>query len=343
MKLAIQIPCWNEEKSLPVSLRALPTSVPGFDEVQVFVVDDGSTDETQRVARDHGATVVSAGYHRGLAKTFMLGISACLKQGADVIVNTDADNQYCAEDIVRLVEPILAGDADVVVGARPIRAIEHFSPTKKLLQRVGSFVVARLSGTPVEDAPSGFRAINRQAALGMNVFDPYTYTLETLIQAGQQGLRVVSVPIRVNEDLRPSRLVKSVGSYVTRSIRTIFRILIIYRPYKFFQRLGVIVLLAGVAIGTRFLYYYFTGQGSGHVQSLILASLLMTMGFQTVLLAVIADLLSVNRRLIEDVQRIQRERYWGGPSQTSPSPRQPSEGIGTEAARSDKRDSTPST
>ena len=333
MKLAIQIPCWNEEKSLPVSLRALPTSVPGFDEVQVFIIDDGSTDDTRRVARELGATVIAARYHRGLAKTFMLGIGACLEHGADVIVNTDADNQYCADDIEKLVEPILAGNADIVVGTRPIQAIEHFSATKKLLQRVGSFVVARLSGTPVEDAPSGFRAISRHAAVSMNVFDPYTYTLETLIQAGQQGLRVVPVPIRVNEDLRPSRLVKSVGSYVFRSVQTIFRILIIYQPYRFFQRLGIVVLLIGVAIGARFLYFYFTGEGGGHVQSLILASLLMTMGFQTILLAVIADLLSVNRRLIEDVQRIQREHYWGRPpdrTSVTQLPQHANESVGSE-------------
>ncbi len=339
MKLAIQIPCWNEEKTLPVALGALPASVPGFDEVEVFVVDDGSTDGTQAVAREHGATVVSAGHHRGLAKTFMLGIGACLEHGADVIVNTDADNQYCADDIVRLVEPILAGTADIVVGARPIKAIEHFSATKKLLQRVGSFVVAKLSGASVEDAPSGFRAISRHAALGMNVFDPYTYTLETLIQAGQHGLRVVSVPVRVNDDLRPSRLVKSVGSYVLRSVQTIFRILIIYKPYRFFQRVGVVVLLVGIGIGGRFLYYYFSGEGSGHVQSLILASLLMTMGFQTILLAVIADLLSVNRRLIEDVQRIQRERYWGGPSGKASGFRQLPEAAGDETG-SDRDESS---
>lgn len=343
MKLAIQIPCWNEEKTLPVTLRALPDTVPGFDEVEVFVVDDGSTDRTREVAREHGVTVVTAGYHRGLAKTFMLGIGACLEHGADVIVNTDADNQYCADDIERLAEPILAGNADIVVGARPIAAIEHFSATKKLLQRIGSFVVAKLSGTPVEDAPSGFRAISRHAALAMNVFDPYTYTLETLIQAGQHGLRVVSVPIRVNEDLRPSRLVKSVGSYVFRSIQTIFRILIIYKPYRFFQRLGVLVLLIGVGIGARFLYFYFTGEGSGHVQSLILASLLMTMGFQTILLAVIADLLSVNRRLIEDVQRIQREHYWGGVSGRGTVPPQIPKVASTSAASSEREQSTAGT
>lgn len=311
MKLIIQIPCWNEEDSLPVTLRELPSAVPGFDQVEVVVVDDGSTDRTRQVAREHGADVVSAGYHQGLARTFMLGVGACLQRGADVIVNTDADNQYCSEDIEHLVAPILAGQADIVVGARPIQAIQHFSATKKLLQRVGSFVVAMLSGTPVQDAPSGFRAISRHAALSMNVFDPYTYTLETLIQAGQKGFRVISVPVRVNEDLRPSRLVKSVGSYVFRSVKTIFRILIVYKPFRFFQRIGVAVFIVGAALGFRFLYYYLTGRGDGHVQSLILASLLMTMGFQTAMLAVIADLLSVNRRLIEDVQRIQRERYWG--------------------------------
>lgn len=311
MKLIIQIPCWNEEASLPVTLSALPTTVPGFDLVEVVVVDDGSTDRSRQVAAEYGATVVSAGYHQGLAKTFMLGIGACLQRGADVIVNTDADNQYCSDDIEHLVKPILADRADIVVGARPIQAIRHFSATKKLLQRVGSFIVAVLSGTPVQDAPSGFRAISRQAALSINVFDPYTYTLETLIQAGQKGFRVISIPVRVNDDLRPSRLVRSVGSYVFRSVKTILRILIVYKPFRFFQRIGIAVFLVGAALGFRFLYYYLNDRGDGHIQSLILASLLMTIGFQTSMLAIIADLLSVNRRLIEDLQRVHRERYWG--------------------------------
>ncbi len=311
MKLIIQVPCWNEESSLPVTLRSLPSSVEGFDSVDVIVVDDGSSDRTREVAEAHGVEVVSVGYHQGLARTFMVGICACLERGADVIVNTDADNQYSADDIPLIVEPILAGDADLVVGSRPIASIQHFSLIKKLLQVTGSYVVGRLSGTAVRDAPSGFRAISRQAALSMNVFDPYTYTLETLIQAGQKGLRVRCVPIRVNKDLRPSRLVKSVPTYVLRSLKTIARMLIVYKPFRFFMYLGTTAFLLGVAIGIRFLFFYFTEGGDGRIQSLILGSLLMTMGFQTAMLAVIADLLSVNRRLIEDVQRHQRDRSWG--------------------------------
>jgi hypothetical protein len=236
----------------------------------------------------------------------MLGIRSCLERGADIIVNTDADNQYNAEDIPLLIRPILEGRAEIVVGARPIETIEHFSLVKKLLQRFGSAVVKRFSGTTVADAPSGFRAFSRDAAARLNVFSEYTYTLETIIQAGQKNTSIVSVPIRVNPDLRPSRLVRSIASYIRRSIVTMLRILIIYRSFPFFLTVGAVLFAFGVALGARFLYFYFTGDRDGHVQSLILAAVLMIFGFQTGMLAFIADLLSVNRRLLEELLEAKR-------------------------------------
>jgi glycosyltransferase involved in cell wall biosynthesis len=308
MKLFIQIPCHNEEASLPVAFAALPKELPGVSSVEVLVIDDGSTDRTVPVARELGVHhVVGFPRNQGLAKAFMLGIRSCLERGADIIVNTDADNQYDARDIPMLIQPILDGRAEIVVGARPIATVEHFSPVKKLLQRLGSNVVARVSGTRVADAPSGFRAFSREAASRLNVFSEYTYTLETIIQAGQKNMSIVSVPVRVNADLRPSRLVRSIFSYVRRSIVTILRIFIIYRPVAFFLSMGSLLFLGGVALGIRFLVLrYWLDVGTGHVQSVILAAVLMIFGFQTGLLAFIADLLSVNRRLLEELLEAKR-------------------------------------
>jgi glycosyltransferase involved in cell wall biosynthesis len=321
MKLIIQIPCFNEATSLPIALAELPRHLPGVTEIEWLVIDDGSEDETVAVARRLGVQhVVGFRRNQGLARAFMLGIKACLERGADVIVNTDADNQYNAADIPALIQPILDRRADLVIGARPITEIEHFSPVKKLLQRFGSYVVRRVSGTDVLDAPSGFRAISREAALSLNVFNDYTYTLETLIQAGQKGMRVLSVPVRVNGDLRPSRLVKSIPSYVKRSILTIFRIFIVYQPLKFFVMAGSVPFLIGVALGIRFLVLFARGEGDGHVQSLILAAVLLLMGFLTFLMAILADLLSVNRRLLEELQRNQRARL------VEPAPRESARG-----------------
>ncbi len=309
MKLIIQIPCFNEAKTLSIALAELPKQLPGIDELELLVIDDGSQDETVLVARQCGVHhVVGFRQNQGLARAFMLGINACLERGADIIVNTDADNQYNAADIPALIQPILEHRADLVIGARPITQIAHFSPIKKLLQLFGSYVVRRVSGTNVLDAPSGSCAISRDAALSLNVFNDYTYTLETLIQAGQKGMRVVSTPVRANGDLRPSRLVKSILSYVKRSILTIFRIFIVYQPLKFFLMLGSVPFFVGLALGVRFLVSYFQDGGDGHIQSLILAAVLLLMGSLTYLLAIIADLLSVNRRLLEEIQRHQRSR-----------------------------------
>lgn len=307
MKLIIQIPCFNEAETLPVALAALPRRVPGFDQVEWLVIDDGSTDDTAEVAKAHGVDhVVRHGHNQGLARTFMTGLDACLRQGADVIVNTDADNQYDANDIPALTRPIVSGEADIVVGARPIQAIEHFSPVKKLLQKLGSRVVQLASGTDIPDAPSGFRAMSASAASRLMVFSGYTYTLETIIQAGQKNMAITSVPVRVNEDLRPSRLVKSIPSYIKRSIATIIRIFVIYRPFRFFGLIGAFLFGLGFLVGLRFLFFYLSGNGDGHVQSLILAGVLLGMGFQTILIAFVADLLAANRQLLEELRTEQK-------------------------------------
>ena len=303
MKLIIQIPCFNEAETLAITLSALPHQLPGFDVVEWLVIDDGSNDDTVEVAKANGVDhVVRHVRNQGLARAFMTGLDACLRLGADVIVNTDADNQYNADDIPSLIAPIISHRADIVVGARPIEAIEHFSPAKKLLQKLGSWVVRVASKTNIPDAPSGFRAISRNAAQRLMVFNDYTYTLETIIQAGQKNMAITSIPIRVNKDLRPSRLVKSIPLYIKQGFVTIIRIFIIYRPFRFFASIGLVLFGAGFLIGLRFLWHYFHGAGAGHIQSLILAGALLLMGFQTFLVAFIADLLAANRRLIEDLR-----------------------------------------
>jgi glycosyltransferase involved in cell wall biosynthesis len=303
MKLIIQIPCYNEEATLPVTLKELPRKLKGIDSIEWLIIDDGSTDRTVEIAKRHGVDhVVHFKKNRGLAEGFKAGLDACISLGADIIVNTDADNQYNAGDIPALILPILDGKADIVIGARPIAEIRHFSLIKKMLQKFGSYVVRSVSKTDIPDAPSGFRAISRDAALKLNVFNPYTYTLETIIQAGRKNMAITWVPVRVNGYLRPSRLVKSIPSYVKRSIITIFRIFVIYEPFRSFIRIGIVLFAAGVIIGIRFLYYLISGAGHGHVQSLILASILIAMGFQSMLAALIVDLMSVNRTLLEDIQ-----------------------------------------
>lgn len=310
MKLIIQIPCYNEAETLAIALKALPRQVAGFDAVEWLIIDDGSTDDTVAVAQANGVDhIVRHTRNQGLARGFMTGLDSCLQLGADVIVNTDADNQYNADDIPRLVQPVLESRAEIVIGARPIQTIEHFSPIKKLLQKLGSWVVRMASNTDVPDAPSGFRAISGTAAQKLMVFNDYTYTLETIIQAGQKDMAIVSVPVRVNDDLRPSRLVKSIPSYIKRSIVTIIRIFIIYRPFRFFSSIGLLLFMPGCLLGLRFLWYYFSGEGDGHIQSVILSGVLMVMGFVTFLIAFVADLLSANRRLLEDVRVLCRRDH----------------------------------
>lgn len=303
MKLIIQIPCYNEGQNLAIALQALPRQVAGFHSVEWLIIDDGSRDNTVEVAKACGVDhIVKHPVNKGLARAFMTGINACLEQGADVIVNTDADNQYEADDIPLLTAPIVAGQAEFVIGARPVDAIEHFSPVKKMLQKLGSWVVRMASNTDIPDAPSGFRAMSRATAQKLMVFSDYTYTLETIIQAGQKDIAITSVPIQVNDDLRPSRLVKSIASYINRSIITIVRIFVTYRPFRFFGTIGLVFFSGGFVIGLRFLLNYINGESSGHIQSLILASVLLIIGFQTILISFIADLLSANRKLLEDMK-----------------------------------------
>jgi glycosyltransferase involved in cell wall biosynthesis len=303
MKLIIQIPCYNEAETLAIALGALPREVEGFNKVEWLIINDGSTDETVKVAKECGVDhIVNFKHNQGLAKGFMAGIKECLRQGADVIVNTDADNQYEAQDIPKLVKPILEHKAEYVIGARPISQTEHFSPAKKFLQKLGSWVVRKASRTDIPDAPSGFRAMSRECAMQLNVYNNYTYTLETIIQAGQKNMAITSVPIRTNEDLRPSRLLSSIPNYIKKSVVTIVRISVVYKSFQFFMSIAAILFGLGLILGLRYLYFYFTGEGDGHVQSVILAGVLMGMGFQTGLIAFIADLLSVNRKLLEELR-----------------------------------------
>lgn len=299
-KLIIQIPCYNEESTLAITLSSLPRQVLGVDVVEWLIIDDGSTDKTVEVALKHGVDhVVRLVRNQGLAKAFMAGLEESLKLGADIIVNTDADNQYYAGDIPKLINPILSGKAEIVVGSRPIDNIDHFSLLKKSMQKIGSWVVRLASKTDLPDSTSGFRAISREAAMRLNVFDEYTYTLESIIQAGLKNMAIISVPIRINGYLRPSRLVKSTPNYIQRSILTIIRIFMTYRPFIFFTIPGVISFSLGMLIGLRFLFFYLTGNGTGHIQSLILAALLLGIGFFVLLVGLLADLISVNRKLLE--------------------------------------------
>ena len=287
---------------MPETLAALPKSIPGFDRVEILVVDDGSEDSTVAVAKEYGVDhIICLKRHKGLAKAFMDGLEACLNLGADVIINTDADNQYSADCIPKLLSPILEGEADFVIGTRPIAAIEHFSWIKKILQRLGSHVVRAVSQTSVVDAPSGFRAITRKAAMQLNVFNGYSYTLETLIQAGHAGIVTVSVPIEVNSEQRPSRLVSSLFSYVRKSAIAIILSYAIYKPLRFFFGISMLFFVPGLLLSFRFLYYFLSGDGDGHVQSVVLSVFLMSTGFSLAIMAILAELISVNRQLLEKI------------------------------------------
>lgn len=299
-KLIIQIPCFNEAATLGITLDALPREVAGVKKVEWLIIDDGSQDRTVDVAIAHGVDhIVRFPKNMGLAKAFMAGIEECLKQGADVIVNTDADNQYHADDIEKIVAPIASRRAAMVVGTRPIAQTKHFSLLKKALQKLGSWVVRRVSQADVLDAPSGFRAISRETAMRLNVFNDYTYTLETLIQAGQNNMAVESVPIRTNADLRPSRLFKSIRSYVSRSAVTIVRIFMTYRPLQFFGIPAALLCTTSFVLFCRYLVFFLSGNGGGHIQSLILAGVLMGSGLLCLVAGLVGDLISVNRKLLE--------------------------------------------
>ena len=307
-KLSIIVSCYNEEKALPLFYakmeRVRQQDFADIDiEFEYLFINDGSKDNTVQVAKDWGVNyVVNFKKNKGLAKGFMAGLDACVRNGADIIVNTDADNQYNAEDIEKLVRPIIDGKTDIVIGARPIDATEHWSPLKKKLQHFGSWVVRKASKTDIPDAPSGFRAYSREAAMQMNVINEYTYTLETIVQAGRNKIAMESVPIRTNGELRPSRLFHSMGSYVKRSMITIIRAFLMYKPLKFFVLVGLIPFLIGIVIGCRFLYYIAIGAANGHVQSLILASTLILIGVMTFIMGLQADIIAANRKLLEDIQ-----------------------------------------
>lgn len=303
MKLLIQIPCYNEAETLEIALNDLPKQIDGIDEIEYLIIDDGCTDNTVEVARNWGVHhIVSFTRNKGLAKGFMAGLDACLRNGADIIVNTDADNQYCADDIPKLIQPILEHKADIVIGERPIDETEHFSLLKKKLQHLGSWVVRKASHTDIPDAPSGFRAFSREAAMRINVINDYTYTLETIVQAGRNKMAIVSVPIRTNPELRKSRLFHSMFGYIKKSVLTIFRALMMYKPLYCFTIVAAVPSTIGFLIGIRFMIYYFTGRGNGHIQSLILACTLLIIGFLTFVIGMLADVISANRKILEDTQ-----------------------------------------
>ncbi|MHB0988687.1 MAG: glycosyltransferase family 2 protein [Bellilinea sp.] len=302
MKLIIQIPCYNETESLPETVAQLPRQIEGVNEVEFLVVNDGSSDETAETARACGVDhVLSLPHHSGLATAFAAGLEACLRLGADLIVNTDADNQYNAADIPLLVQPLLRGEAEMVIGDRGVATLQTFSPLKRRLQVIGSRVVSRAAGLDVPDATSGFRAMTRDVALHTIVLSDYSYTLETIIQAGNRSTRVISVPVRTNPPKRPSRLMTDMGQYLKHSSATIIRSYTMYRPLRVFSTVGTIFFLAGLALVIRFLVFYFQGLGDGHIQSLVLAAVLLIVGFQTWLIGLLADLVGKNRRLMEEV------------------------------------------
>ena len=303
MKLIIQIPCFNEADTLEVTLNDLPKHINGIDEIEYLIIDDGSHDNTAEVAKKWGVNyVVRFRRNKGLAKGFMAGLDACLKNGADIIVNTDADNQYCGADIETLVRPILEKRAHIVIGERPIDDTEHFSPLKKKLQHFGSWVVRKASKTTIPDAPSGFRAYSREAAMRINVINDYTYTLETIVQSGREKMAVISVPIHTNPELRESRLFHSMWGYIKKSMLTIVRTYLMYRPLYFFFMLGGILALVGVGFFVRYFVFFCSGEGGGHLQSLILASTLLIVGFQTIVVGLLGDVISANRKILQDVQ-----------------------------------------
>jgi glycosyltransferase involved in cell wall biosynthesis len=301
MKLIVQIPCYNEEQTLPETVKDIPRKIEGIDQVEILVIDDGSTDKTVEIAKEIGVDhIVRNICNKGLARSFLAGLDACLRLGADIIVNTDGDNQYKGEDIPKLIEPILKGEADIVIGDRQTDKVAHFGFAKKKLQKIGSWVIRGLSETDVPDAVSGFRAFRREAAMQMNIVSPFSYTIETIIQAGKKQLAVKSVPIGTNPKTRESRLFKSIPRFIERSLTTMIRMYTMYQPLRVFFYIGFFFILAGIIPSVRFLIYYFMGQGGGHIQSLIFAAILFIVGFQVLVVGLVADVISFNRRLIEE-------------------------------------------
>ena len=303
MKLIIQIPCLNEEQTLPETLRDLPKSLKGIDSIEILIIDDGSTDRTKEVAKENGVHhILSFTNNKGLAKAFIFGMNHALKLGADIIVNTDADNQYFGGDIIKLIQPILDERADIVIGNRQVETIHHFSPLKIFLQKLGSWTVRQLSGTKIPDATSGFRAYTKEAALQMNVISDFTYTVETIISAGNKNLAIEHTPVRTNKKLRESRLFPSIAIYIRRSLVTMLKAYSMYRPLKLFTIAGGTTFLIGLAIGCRYLFFFFQGQTEGHVQSLILSAIMLIVGFQIIMMGISAELIAVNRQILEDIQ-----------------------------------------
>ena len=311
MKLIIQIPCLNEELTLPETLKDLPKSIDGISDIEVLVIDDGSSDRTVEVAKEHGVQhILSLTNNKGLAKAFIYGINHALQLGADIVVNTDADNQYFGGDISKLIQPILNKRADIVIGDRQVETIRHFSPFKILLQKLGSWTVRQLSGTTIPDATSGFRAYSKEAALQMNVISDFTYTVETIISAGNKNLAIEHTPVRTNKKLRESRLFPSMQVYLRRTLVTMLKVYSMYRPLKVFTIAGGITFLTGFIIGCRYLFFFFQGQTEGHIQSLILSAIMLTVGFQMIMMGISAELISVNRQLLEDIQlRIKKNKF----------------------------------
>lgn len=309
MKLIIQIPCYNEQDMLPQVLADLPRQIDGIDIIEYLVIDDGCTDRTVEIARNLGVHhILSLGSNRGLAFAFLQGLQYAVQLGADIIVNTDGDNQYDGRCIPDLIRPVLEGQLDIVIGARPIHTIEHFSWCKKKLQKLGSLVVRQFSGTDIPDTTSGFRAYSAEAAMKLHVFNRYTYTLETIIQAGHMDLRIGSVPIRVNPQTRPSRLISSIPAYIGRSASIILRSYITYKPLRTFFYLSITPAALGLALCIRYLYFFFTGSGRGHLQSLLLAAILLILTFLLWVLGILADLISANRKLLQEQLFLSRKQ-----------------------------------
>jgi len=303
MKLIIQIPCYNEADTLRIALDDLPKHIDGIDQIEYLIINDGSSDDTERVAKEWGVHyIVHFKRNLGLAKGFLAGIDLALRNGADIIVNTDADNQYCGDDIEKLIRPILNKEADIVIGQRPIDEIEHFSFMKKKLQHLGSWVVRKASRTDIPDAPSGFRAYSRNAAMRINVHNEYTYTLETIVQAGRNKMAITSVPVRTNPELRKSRLFHSMWGYIKKSMLTILRAVLMYRPLQIFTIVAALFGIVGLVVCVRFMIFYFQGDGTGHMQSLILAAMLIIICVQMFAMGMQADIISANRKLLEDMQ-----------------------------------------